>query len=120
MAGEDEERVDQVFAALANRRRRRIVSTLALRPASIAELAEEQGSSLPAIHRHIVVLEEAGLIHRRKSGRVNFLALSRGGLDRARQWLGDFHSYWGSDADTLDNYIAGLSRIASHSKGTNE
>jgi DNA-binding transcriptional ArsR family regulator len=72
---------------------------------------------LPAIHRHIVALEEAGLIHRRKSGRVNFVALSRGGLDLARRWLSDFHSYWGSDDETLENYIAG---IAGNSKGTTE
>jgi DNA-binding transcriptional ArsR family regulator len=117
MTDGDDEQLDLVFAALANRRRRQIVSTLALHPASIAQLAEGQGSSLPAIHRHIVVLEDAGLIHRRKSGRVNFLALSRGGLELSRRWIAEFHSYWGSDTESLDNYIAGLSR---HVKGTEE
>ena len=107
---EDDDRLDLVFSALASRRRRQIVSTLALHPASIAQLADEQGSSLPAIHRHIVTLEDAGLIHRRKSGRVNFLALTRAGLALAQEWLGDFHTYWGSDEETLDNYLAGIAR----------
>jgi DNA-binding transcriptional ArsR family regulator len=106
----DDEQLDLVFAALASRRRRQIVSTLALHPASIAQLADAQGSSLPAIHRHIVALEDAGLIHRRKSGRVNFLALTRSGLALAQGWLGEFHTYWGSDEETLDNYIAGIER----------
>jgi DNA-binding transcriptional ArsR family regulator len=103
-------RLDQVFAALANRRRRRILVTLALHPASIAQLATEQGQSLPAIHRHIASLEEARLIERRKAGRVNYLALSREGVRLAQDWLGTFHAYWGSDAETLDNYIAGIAR----------
>ena len=106
----EDERLDLVFAALASPRRRQIVSTLALHPASIAQLADEQGSSLPAIHRHIVALEDAGLIHRRKSGRVNFVALTRAGLALAQGWLGRFHTYWGSDSETLDNYIAGIAR----------
>jgi DNA-binding transcriptional ArsR family regulator len=108
MTDSDEERLDLVFAALANRRRRQIVTTLALHPASIAQLAEEQDSSLPAIHRHIVALEDAGLIHRRKSGRVNFLALTRSGLTLSRNWLADFQTFWGSDEETLDNYIAAM------------
>jgi DNA-binding transcriptional ArsR family regulator len=108
MTDGDDEGLDLVFAALASRRRRQIVSTLALRPASIAQLADEQQTSLPAIHRHIVALEDAGLIHRRKSGRVNFLALTRAGLDHGRRWLGGFNTYWGSDEETLDNYIAAM------------
>jgi DNA-binding transcriptional ArsR family regulator len=108
MTESDEERLDLVFAALANRRRRQIVSTLALHPASIAQLADEQQSSLPAIHRHIVALEDAGLIHRRKSGRVNFLALTRAGLGLGRDWFAVFQTSWGSDEETLDNYIAAM------------
>lgn len=106
----EDDQLDLVFAALASRRRRQIVATLALRPASIAQLAQEQDSSLPAIHRHIVALEDAGLIHRRKAGRVNFLALTRSGLALAQGWLGGFHTYWGSDDETLDNYIAAIER----------
>ena len=106
----DEQMLDQVFAALGNGRRRQMIRTLSLHPASIAQLADEQGMSLPAIHRHVTALEEARLIQRRKAGRVNYLALSRVGLRAAQQWLGDFNAFWGSDSETLDNYVTSLQK----------
>jgi DNA-binding transcriptional ArsR family regulator len=115
----EEERLDLVFAALANRRRRAIVLSLATKPASIAQLALEQGMSLPAIHRHILALEDADLVHRRKSGRVNYLAISRAGLALALDWLGAFRPHWGSDQESLENYIAGIERAA-HNPPTEE
>jgi DNA-binding transcriptional ArsR family regulator len=104
----DEDRLDLLFTALANRRRRAIVLVLATHPASIAQLADAQGMSLPAIHRHVVALEDAGLVTRRKSGRVNYLAISRSGLALALDWINGFHPHWGSDEETLENYIAAL------------
>jgi len=106
-----------VFGALANGRRRQIVETLALQPASIAQLARDQDSSLPAIHRHIVALEDAGLAQRRKSGRVNFLAFDRSGILAAQGWVGSFHAYWGSGDETLENYIAGIARADGFTEG---
>ena len=120
VADDDLDRLDLVFAALTNRRRRQIVLALALQPASIAQLAEQQGASLPAIHRHILALEDAGLVHRRKSGRVNYLALTREGLIPVQQWLSAFNTYWGSDSETLDNYIEGITRSGGTEKGTEE
>lgn len=116
--GENDDELDLVFGALANRRRRQIVLTLALHPASIAQLAREQDSSLPAIHRHVVALEEANLVHRRKSGRVTFLALTRSGLIAVQDWLGQFNAYWGTSDESLDNYIAGIARESTPPKGT--
>jgi DNA-binding transcriptional ArsR family regulator len=113
----DDDRLDLVFGAFANRKRRQIVETLALRPASITQLADEQESSLPAIHRHIQVLEEAGLAQRRKSGRVNFLALDRSGILTAQGWVGSFHAYWGTGDETLENYIAGIARSDGSTEG---
>ncbi len=104
----DEDRLDLVFAALANRRRRALVLALATRPASIAQLAAELGMSLPAIHPHVAALEEAGLVRRRKSGRVNYLAITRSGLALALDWLESFNPHWGTDEDSLENYIAAI------------
>lgn len=104
----DDDQLDAIFAALGNRRRRRIVHTLATRPVSIGQLAAEQGASLPAIHRHVVTLEEAGLVNRRKSGRVTFLALTRSGLLAAQGWLNGFQAHWGASDESLENYIAGI------------
>ncbi len=114
----DEEEVSlaAVISALANPHRRRAVEHLALQPATIQQLAVQLGLSLTAIDRHLTVLEGAGLIQRRKKGRVNFLALRRPALRQLQDWLNSFHLYWGSDDDTLENYIAAFER--SHSTRT--
>ena len=105
--------LDVVFAALANPHRRKIVDLLALQPASIGHVAEHVGLSLTAINRHITVLEEAGLIQRRKSGRVNFLAIRRTGLRLIQEWARQYDASWGTDDETLDNYVAMISRAES-------
>ena len=99
-----------VFDALANEHRREIILLLALQPRSISQLAELRGMSLPAIHKHVRVLEEAAMVSRRKLGRTNFLALEREPLSRLQAWTGQFHPWWGTDAETLENYSGALRR----------
>jgi DNA-binding transcriptional ArsR family regulator len=101
-------KLDSLFSAMANAKRRGMISTLAYRPATISQLAEESQLSLPAIHKHIRLLEEANLIHRKKAGRTNFIALNRQSLNFAREWLMQYRTDWGSDEETLENYIASL------------
>jgi DNA-binding transcriptional ArsR family regulator len=108
MTDRDNKKLDLIFSSLANTRRRHIVHTLSLNPASISQLAKEQKSSLPAIHRHILVLEEAKLVRRKKSGRVNFLALDRSGLLLLQEWASKYHAYWGTEKETLENYVASI------------
>ncbi|MBI5645205.1 winged helix-turn-helix transcriptional regulator [Candidatus Kaiserbacteria bacterium] len=108
MINSNAKKLDRVFASLANNRRRQIVYTLGFRPASIGQLAKQQRLSLPAIHRHIKVLEEAKLVQRKKSGRVNFLALDRTGLLLMQDWVLQYQAYWGTDEETLENYIASI------------
>ncbi|WES63977.1 metalloregulator ArsR/SmtB family transcription factor [Microbacter sp. GSS18] len=96
--------LSSVFAALANEHRRQIVLALALRPHSISELAELRGLSLPAIHKHIAVLEDSEMVRRRKVGRTTILALQRAPLRRLQAWVGRFHPDWGTDDEGLDNY----------------
>jgi DNA-binding transcriptional ArsR family regulator len=100
--------LDVVFAALAHEHRREIISALALQPRSISELAEMRQLSLPAIHKHIKVLEDAGMVLRKKVGRTNFLALGRQPLRHLQSWVMEFNPYWGSDAETLENYVRHL------------
>jgi DNA-binding transcriptional ArsR family regulator len=97
-------KLDQLFDALANEHRREIIYTLSLQPPSISQLASLRGLSLPAIHKHIKVLESAGLINRQKSGRVNFITLNRASLRGVQTWLNQFHTYWDSGTETLSNY----------------
>ncbi len=100
--------LDALFEALAHRHRREIVRVLSLHPASISQLAAMRGLSLPAIHKHIRVLESAEFVSRRKLGRVTFLTLNRQALLRLQGWLGEFRAYWGSPEETLENYAGYL------------
>jgi DNA-binding transcriptional ArsR family regulator len=105
-----------VFDALANEHRRRIIHALAIKPASISELAAICELSLPAIHKHIQVLDSAAMVRRRKVGRVNFLALQRAPLRLLQGWVGDFHPWWGDDSESLETYANQFERRSSSTK----
>jgi DNA-binding transcriptional ArsR family regulator len=108
--------LDNVFTALAHKHRREIIYALSLQPYAISQLAEMRGLSLPAIHKHIKVLENADLIIRKKIGRTNFLALKRESLRGLQDWLSQYHAYWGSDEETLENYAQYLGRAQARNK----
>jgi DNA-binding transcriptional ArsR family regulator len=96
--------LDRVFAALANSHRREIIYVVGLQPYAIHQLAAMCGISLQAIHKHIKILETARLVKRRKIGRTNFLTLDRKGMRSLQEWLGQYHTYWGTEEETLANY----------------
>jgi DNA-binding transcriptional ArsR family regulator len=98
--------LDQVLEALANPHRREIVYLVGLQPWAVNRLAQRRGLSLPAIHKHIKILHEAGLVTRRKHGRTTYLTLNRQPLVLLQTWVGQFHPYWGSDQATYENYAA--------------
>lgn len=100
--------LDQVFEAMAHQKRRSIINTLAYRPATVSQLAKEQQLSLPAIHKHIRLLENAKLIQRKKVGRTNFVAFNRTTMLEAQDWIMQYNTAWGNDTETLENYIASL------------
>ncbi len=72
--------------------------------------------SLPAIHRHIGLLEESGLVVRKKKGRVNFLALNYGSIKLLQQWAAQYHTYWSSPYQTLENYLSSETLAKDESK----
>lgn len=102
--------LDRIFEALANGHRREIVFLLGLRPHTISELARVRRMTLPAIHRHIRILEDAGLAVRRKVGRANVLTLGRPAILVLQEWLAGYHAYSGSPAESLENYRTHLER----------
>jgi DNA-binding transcriptional ArsR family regulator len=102
----DSPRLDAVLDALANQKRRGIIHSLSLRPATVGELARQQELSLPAIHKHIRTLENAELIVRKKAGRTNFVALNTSTLSLAQSWITQYHTAWGTAEATLENYIS--------------
>ena len=96
--------LDSVLEALANPHRREIVYVLGLQPWAISQLARMRGLSLPAIYKHVKILENAGLVRRRKAGRTTYLLLNSRRLRLLQDWAGQFHTYWGSDQASFENY----------------
>ena len=101
-------KLDSLFTALAHRHRREIIIVLSQQPATITQLAHFRNLSFPAIHKHIKILEEAGLVTRKKMGRVNVLTLNRASLRGVQKWVTQFHAYWDSGTETLENYIQAI------------
>jgi DNA-binding transcriptional ArsR family regulator len=108
MAAGEDDALDQLLEAVANPHRREIVRVLGLQPCAISELARLRSLSLPAIHKHLKVLESAGLITRRKQGRTTYLTLNRAPLRQLQEWVNQFHPYWGADEATYENYARHL------------
>lgn len=102
-----EARLDLVFRALGDRTRRALLATLAEGPAMITELAEPFHLSLPAVSRHIRVLERARLVKRTVDGRVHRCALQAGPLREAEQWLLHYRHFWEGTLDALARYVEG-------------
>ena len=97
--------LDTLFTALGHDKRRAMVHDLALQPSTVQRLAATHGLSLPAIHKHVRLLERAKLIIRKKVGRTNFVAINREGLRAVQAWADQYRADWGNDLETLDNYI---------------
>jgi DNA-binding transcriptional ArsR family regulator len=102
----DSPQLDNALNALANQKRRSIMHELSLHPATVTQLAQGNNLSLPAIHKHIRVLEKADLISRRKAGRTNFVALNQSTLGITQKWIMQYQTGWGNGSATLENYIS--------------
>ncbi|MEQ8446296.1 MAG: metalloregulator ArsR/SmtB family transcription factor [Pelagibacterium sp.] len=100
-----EDRLDQIFHALANRTRRALVARLAQGTAKVTDLAEPFGMSLAAISKHLIVLENAGIVRRTVSGRVHICALNAGPLATADQWLTAYGAFWDEKLDSFARYL---------------
>jgi DNA-binding transcriptional ArsR family regulator len=97
--------LDRTFGALADPTRRKILERLARGDARITELAAPFSISLPAVSRHIAVLEQAGLLRRRRSGRDHHLKLSPAPMQQASQWLEEHLRFWTGSLDSLAAYL---------------
>ncbi|HZP19584.1 MAG TPA: metalloregulator ArsR/SmtB family transcription factor [Bauldia sp.] len=100
-----EDRLDEVFHALANRTRRKLVKTLAGGPARVSDLAGPYRMSLNAISKHLFVLERAGLIRREKSGAVQTCVLEAGAMASADAWIADYRRFWDGQIDALAAFV---------------
>ena len=102
----DEDRLSETFAALANSTRRAILARLAEGVATVNELAEPFEMSLPAISRHLSVLEGAGLLVRTKQGRVRQCRLIKTPMRDALEWIATYGRFWEGQLDSLGRFLA--------------
>jgi DNA-binding transcriptional ArsR family regulator len=102
------DRLSAAFSALADPTRRAILARLALGDTSVNELAEPFDISLPAISRHLKVLEGAGLISRGRNAQWRPCRLEPEGLKTASDWLEEYRQLWAERFDRLDAYLNNL------------
>jgi len=98
-------RLDLAFAALAHPSRRAIVHRLSRGPARVTDLAAPFDMSLNAVSKHLKVLEQAGLIRRRRSGREHVLLLKPDPLRAVAQWTSRYQRFWNKRPDELENFL---------------
>ena len=100
--------LDQTFSALADPTRRAILARLASGEASVTELAAPFKMSLPAVSKHLKVLERAGLIARGREAQWRPCRLEAGPLKDVAEWVGDYRRFWEERFDRLDEYLREL------------
>ena len=103
-----EDRLDETFAALANSTRRAILNRLAMGPANVNDLAEPFALSLPAISKHIKVLERAGLVVKGHQAQYRPCALDAAPLEQVATWTEQYRPVWEARIDRMGSYIQQL------------
>jgi DNA-binding transcriptional ArsR family regulator len=102
-----DDRLDLVFQALANRTRRELLRRVSVGPARVTDLAAPFGMSLPAVSKHLGILERAGLINRSIKGREHSCALGAEPMASAAEWLNAYRAFWQGNLDSLARFVEG-------------
>ena len=97
--------LDATFAALSDPTRRAILTTLQRGHASVSELARPHEISMPAIMKHLRVLEQAGLVAQEKTGRVRMCRLTVAPMQQAADWLSLYRVFWENQLDNLGRFL---------------
>jgi len=113
----NESSLDTTFAALADPTRRAILAKLALGEASVTHLAEPFAMSLPAISRHLKVLEHAGLISRGREAQWRPCRIDPRGLKEIAEWMEDYRRFWSESLDRMQAYVEQMHAEAQRSTG---
>lgn len=98
--------LDSTFGALADPTRRAILASLMLGEASITELAKPHRMSLPAVMKHVRVLEDAGLVSQEKVGRTRNCRLEAQPLREAEEWIAQYERFWEGALDNLERFLS--------------
>jgi DNA-binding transcriptional ArsR family regulator len=97
--------LDTTFSALSDSTRRAILTTLHRGHASVTELARPHDISMPAILKHLRVLEQAGLIKQKKTGRVRMCRLTVAPMRQAVDWLSFYQVFWENQLDNFGRFL---------------
>ncbi len=97
--------LNETFSALADPTRRAILARLSEGETSVTVLAEPFHVSLPAVMKHLRVLEDAGLISREKEGRVSRCRLNASALQCAAEWINPYKRFWRIRLNALENHL---------------
>src|ERR1700685_1297490 len=108
--------LDSTFAALADVTRREILARLVQGETSVSELAAPYKMALPAVSKHLRVLEDAGLVKRHKDGRVHRCRLVAEPMKDAAEWIDRYRQFWEHQFDALADYLEEESRKEEASK----
>ena len=109
-AAVEDVRLDQVFAALSDPIRRRILQLLDGQALLVTELASQFNISLQGVSRHIQVLVRAGLVAQQRTGRIATCRLDTGPIFEAAVWIARYSKYWQAQFDTLALWLDELAR----------
>jgi DNA-binding transcriptional ArsR family regulator len=113
----DDSELDATFAALADSTRRAILTRLARGEATVNELAEPFAMSLPAVSKHLKVLERAGLISRGRDGQFRPCRLEAERLDLATEWIEHNRKVWSDRFDKLAAHLRDLQQNSNDARG---
>ena len=102
------DQLSTVFSALADPTRRAILAELTERKATVSELTASFPISMPAVSRHLKVLEHASLISRSRSGKWRTSQLDAAPLREAAEWIERYRRFWDSSLDRLDAHLAAV------------
>ena len=97
--------MDATFSALGDKTRRKMLARLARGSTSVTEMAKPFPISLPAVSKHLKVLEAAGLIIRQKEGQVRRCFLKTAPLKDAADWISHYQRFWEGQLDNLDHFL---------------
>jgi DNA-binding transcriptional ArsR family regulator len=98
--------VDRLFHALGDPTRRAILDRLVAGPMSVSRLAEPLGVTVTAVAQHLQILEEVGLVHTEKLGRVRSCRMETAGFQALEQWIRDHRTAWERKLDRLGHFLA--------------
>jgi len=113
---DEDSQLTQVFSAISDPTRRRIMTLLTRDRQTVVGLAKNFSMSLPAVSKHIKILEKSGLISRHIVGRTHYLQIEATPLKQASNWIEFYEQFWNEQLDALEEFINEDQDEEDHSK----